>query len=162
EWVRESGMLTTPVGLTNTHSVGVVRDALVAIEAERREEGAIYWSLPVVAETWDGRLNDINGFHVRPEHVHEAVAAAASGPVAEGAGSIIVIVATDAPLLPHQCHRIAQRAALGIARTGGLGEHSSGDLMLAFATGNRVLASEHLTGLPLAQEVHMLSDEVID
>jgi D-aminopeptidase len=235
EWVRESGMLTTPVGLTNTHSVGVVRDTLVAVEAAARAEGAIYWALPVVAETWDGTLNDINGFHVKPEHVHEAIAAAASGPVAEGAvgsgtgmichgfkggigtasrvapeavgghtvgvlvqanhgsrrrlavngapvgaaighdavpapgppaaagaGSIIVIVATDAPLLPHQCDRLAQRAALGIARTGGLGEHSSGDLMLAFATGNAVLASEHLTGQPLAQEVRMLSDEYID
>jgi D-aminopeptidase len=235
EWVRESGMLTTPVGLTNTHSVGVVRDALVAVEAEAREEGAIYWALPVVAETWDGQLNDINGFHVRPEHVRDAIAAAASGPVAEGgvgsgtgmlchgfkggigtasrvvpetsgghtvgvlvqanhgarrrlavngapvgaaigpdvvprpgvpsadaAGSIIVIVATDAPLLPHQCGRLAQRAVLGIARTGGLGEHSSGDLMLAFATGNAVLCSEHLTGLPLTQDVRMLSDEFVD
>jgi D-aminopeptidase len=235
EWVRESGQLTTPIGLTNTHSVGIVRDTLVAVEAGAREEGAIYWALPVVAETWDGTLNDINGFHVHPEHVHEAIAAAASGPVAEGAvgsgtgmichgfkggigtasrvapaasgghtvgvlvqanhgqrrrlavngapvgaaigtdevprpgpaaaegaGSIIVIVATDAPLLPHQCDRLAQRAALGIARTGGLGEHSSGDLILAFATGNAVLASEHLTGLPLTQDVRMLSDEFID
>jgi D-aminopeptidase len=235
EWVRESGMLTTPVGLTNTHSVGVVRDALVAVEAAVREEGAIFWSLPVVAETWDGTLNDINGFHVRREHVGEAIDAATSGPVAEGAvgsgtgmichgfkggigtasrvapetsgghtvgvlvqanhgsrrrlavngapvgaaigrdvvpapgppsadgaGSIIVIVATDAPLLPHQCHALAQRAALGIARTGGLGEHSSGDLMLAFATGNAVHASEGRTGLPLTQDVRMLSDEFID
>jgi D-aminopeptidase len=240
EWVREAGMLTTPIGLTNTHSVGIVRDTLVAVEAAARPEGAIYWALPVVAETWDGTLNDINGFHVRPEHVRAAMEAAASGPVAEGAvgsgtgmichgfkggigtasrvtpdtagghtvgvlvqanhgarrrlavngapvgaaighdvvpapgppaaggpisegaGSIIVIVASDAPLLPHQCNRLAQRAALGIARTGGLGEHSSGDLVLAFATGNAVLASEHLTGLPLAQDVRMLSDEFID
>jgi D-aminopeptidase len=235
EWVRECGMLTTPIGLTNTHSVGVVRDALVAVEAGAREDGAIYWALPVVAETWDGTLNDINGFHVRAEHVQEAIAAASGGPVAEGAvgsgtgmichgfkggigtasrvvaeeagghtvgvlvqanhgsrrrlavngapvgaaisrdvvptpgplfaegaGSIIVVVATDAPLLPHQCNRIAQRAALGIGRTGGLGEQSSGDLILAFATGNRVKASEQLTGMPLAQDIRMLTDEFID
>jgi D-aminopeptidase len=237
EWVRESGMLMTPVGLTNTHSVGVVRDALVAVEVETRDPEGHYWSLPVVAETWDGTLNDINGFHVRPEHVRDAIAAAAGGPVAEGAvgsgtgmichgfkggigtasrvapeangghtvgvlvqanhgarrrlavngapvgaaighdvvpaagaggpisegsGSIIVLVATDAPLLPHQCDRLAQRAALGIARTGGLGEHSSGDLILAFATGNPVIASEDPAGPPLTQPLTMLSDEFID
>jgi D-aminopeptidase len=235
EWLREAGMLTSPVGITNTHSVGVVRDALVAVESEARPEGAVYWALPVVAETWDGVLNDINGFHVRPEHVREAIADASGGPVPEGgvgggtgmichgfkggigtasrvveeaagghtvgvlvqanhgsrrrlaingapvgaaigidvvprpgppeaagAGSIIVVVATDAPLLPHQCNRLAQRAALGIGRTGGLGEHSSGDLILAFATGNPVLASEGLGGNPLTQDVRMLSDEFID
>ena len=235
EWVRESGMLTSPVGLTNTHSVGAVRDALVAVEAETRDPDELYWSLPVVAETWDGMLNDINGQHVRPEHVRDALADARSGAVAEGAvgsgtgmichgfkggigtasrvapaeagghtvgvlvqanhgrrrrlavngapvgaaigtdvvpapgtpategaGSIIVVVATDAPLLPHQCDRIAQRAALGIARTGGLGEHTSGDLMLAFATGNPVLASDDGTPPPLAQPVKMLSDQFID
>src|SRR3954468_18310927 len=237
EWVRESGMLMSPVGLTNTHSVGVVRDALVAVEAATRNPEELYWSLPVVAETWDGLLNDINGQHVTAGHLRDAIDAASSGPVAEGAGgsgtgmichgfkggigtasrvvaeeagghtvgvlvqanhgqrrrlavngapvgagigydavpspyadtpvaegsgSIIVIVATDAPLLPHQCDRLAQRAALGIARTGGLGEHSSGDLMLAFATGNPVLCSEGLTGLPLTQDVRMLSDEFID
>jgi D-aminopeptidase len=216
EWVRESGMLTTPIAITNTHSVGVVRDALVAasVALDRTET---YWSLPVVGETYDGVLNDINGFHVRAEHVHEALAAAAGGPVAEGSvgggtgmichefkggigtasrvidaslggytvgalvqanygkrdwlridgvrvgeaiptsevpspwdarraaaappagsGSIIVVVATDAPLLPHQCERLAQRAGLGIARVGGTGGHSSGDLFIAFATGNRL------------------------
>jgi D-aminopeptidase len=200
EWVRESGVLTTPVGITNTHSVGVVRDALV--EAAVARPDAPDWSLPVVAETWDGFLNDINGFHVRAEHVHAALASA-SADVAEGNvgggtgmichgfkggigtasrrtgdwvvgvlvqanhgrrprlaidgvpvgrelgvdvipgptradGSIIVVVATDAPLLPHQCERIAQRAALGVARTGGAGENSSGDLVLAFATGNQL------------------------
>jgi D-aminopeptidase len=234
EWVRESGMLTTPVGLTNTHSVGVVRDALVAAAVETRRDGGVFWSLPVVAETWDGVLNDVNGFHVRPEHLREAIAAAASGPVAEGAvgsgtgmichgfkggigtasrvveagghtvgvlvqanhgarrrlavngapvgapigqdvvptprspapegaGSIIVIVATDAPLLPHQCDRIAQRAALGIGRTGGLGENSSGDLILAFATGNPVTGTDDAeAGTPLTQPVTMLSNEYID
>src|SRR6201994_1494752 len=85
EWVRESGMLTTPVGLTNTHSVGVVRDALLA-EILRTDPGrGSEWSLPVVAETWDGLLNDLNGFHVRPQHLHDAIAAATAGPVAEGA-----------------------------------------------------------------------------
>jgi D-aminopeptidase len=211
EWIRESGELTSAIGITNTHSVGVVRDALVATQVAARGEG-LYWSLPVVAETYDGVLNDINGFHVRPEHATAALEAASSGPVAEGSvgggsgmichgfkggigtasrvtsttagtytvgvlvqanhgrrerlaingvpvgrrigadvvplpeapaayepgsGSIIVIVATDAPLLPHQCTRLAQRAALGVARIGGTGEQYSGDLMLAFSTGNR-------------------------
>jgi D-aminopeptidase len=202
EWIREAGCLTTPIGLTNTHSVGVVRDALVEAEVREYDEGEMFWSLPVVGETWDGTLNDINGFHVKAEHVHEALAGAADGPVPEGgvgsgtgmichgfkgglgtasrkagawtvgvlvqanhgsrerltvggfpvgrvlgpdvvplpeddpavSGSIIVICATDAPLLPHQCDRLAQRCALGIARTGGAGEHSSGDLVLAFST----------------------------
>jgi D-aminopeptidase len=210
EWVRESGLLTTPIGLTNTHSVGVVRDALIAAAIARGAIGEDAWSLPVVGETWDGTLNDINGLHVRPEHVFEAIEAASAGPVAEGgvgsgtgmichgfkggigtasrvltedeggytvgvlvqanhgarerltiegvrvgeaipheripivgvlegAGSIIVVVATDAPLLPHQCARLAQRAGLGIARTGGAGENGSGDIFIAFATGNRGL-----------------------
>jgi D-aminopeptidase len=224
EWVRESGLLTTPVALTNTHSVGVVRDALVAASIGRGHPEAGWWSLPVVGETWDGLLNDANGFHVRPEHVEEALAAAAAGPVAEGgvgggtgmichefkggigtasrvvgpeqggftvgvlvqanygsrawlrvdgvavgeaigtdvvpspfdhpraavfggpgpaapapgSGSIIIVVATDAPLLPHQCERLAQRAGLGLARAGGTGGHTSGDLFIAFATGNRL------------------------
>jgi D-aminopeptidase len=230
EWVRESGMLMSPIGLTNTHSVGVVRDALVAVDSARHEPGEVWWSLPVVAETWDGRLSDINGQHVTAEHVREAIAAASGGPVAEGAvgsgtgmichgfkggigtasrvvagehvvgvlvqanhgrrdrlaingapvgaairadeipvpgephgaGSIIVIVATDAPLLPHQCNRLAQRAALGIGRTGGLGEHSSGDLILAFATGNPVRASDAKTAPPRTQPLTMLSDDYID
>jgi D-aminopeptidase len=216
EWIRESGMLTSPIGLTNTHSVGVVHDALIASEVERREDGEGFWSLPVVGETWDGPLNDINGMHVRPEHAYAALDAAASGPVAEGnvgsgtgmichefkggigtssrvveaAGghvvgvlvqanqgrrerlrvegvpvgaeipadvvplpgvpgaqpgrSIIVLVATDAPLLPGQCERLAQRAGLGIARVGGVGENSSGDLFLCFATGNRGLPAGDL------------------
>ena len=203
EWVREAGCLTTPIGLTNTHSVGVVRDALVEVEVSRYENDEMFWSLPVVGETWDGTLNDINGFHVKAEHVHQALDRASGGPVEEGGvgsgtgmichgfkgglgtasrragewtvgvlvqanhgsrdrlavervqrsgacsartssrcprttpacpGSIIVICATDAPLLPHQCDRLAQRCALGIGRTGGAGEHSSGDLVLAFST----------------------------
>jgi D-aminopeptidase len=209
EWVRDSGLLTTPVALTNTHSVGVVRDALIACAADRSGDS---WSLPVVGETWDGVLNDIHGFHVRPEHVRAAFEGAAAGPVAEGsvgggtgmichgfkggigtasrvtgsgwtvgvlvqanhgrrarlrvngipvgerigprrvpvphpaagegAGSIIVLAATDAPLLPHQCRHVARRAGYGIARTGGMGEHSSGDFALCVATGNGGLASD--------------------
>jgi D-aminopeptidase len=213
-WVKESGLLTTPIGLTNTHSVGVVRDALCAAA-----KGEAEWSLPVVGETWDGLLNDINGFHVKAEHVFEALASTSDGPVAEGnvgggtgmichgfkggigtasrvadgytvavlvqanhgrrsrlqvngvpagralgperiplpprpqtGGSIIVLVATDAPLLPHQCERLAQRAALGVGRTGGAGENSSGDFVLAFATGNAGLGETRdaisLTMLP--------------
>ncbi|MBO9521092.1 MAG: P1 family peptidase [Nocardioidaceae bacterium] len=213
EWVRESGELTTAIGLTNTHSVGVVRDALVREQVRARGEGT-YWSLPVVAETYDGLLSDINGHHVTAEHVDEALAAAAPGPVAEGnvgggtgmichefkggigtasrttsagdgswtvgvlvqsnygrrerlrvngvpvgevvgpdvvpvpeipagyepgSGSIVVVIATDAPLLPHQCARLAQRASLAIGRMGGTGEQYSGDLMIAFSTGNRGL-----------------------
>ena len=210
EWVRESGMLTTPIGLTNTHSVGIVRDALVS--AGPPEVGR--WSLPVVGETYDGFLNDINGMHVRAEHVEAAIERASSDHVAEGsvgggtgmichgfkggigtasrvvaeedggytvgvlvqanhgrrprlrvngapvgeripaervplpaaggegAGSIIVLIATDAPLLPLQCDRLASRAGFAIARTGGMGEHSSGDFALAFATGNRGLSAE--------------------
>jgi D-aminopeptidase len=209
EWIRESGVLSTPVAITNTHSVGVVRDALVAHDVARHEGHDSYWSLPVVGETYDGALNDINGFHVRPEHVDAAIRSASDGSVPEGnvgggtgmichdfkggtgtasrtvngwfvgalvqanhgrrerlsvdgvpvgrelsvdvvpsawdeelrvanagAGSIIVILATDAPLLPHQLERVAQRAGLGVARAGGGGEHSSGDLFLAFSTAN--------------------------
>jgi D-aminopeptidase len=220
EWIRESGLLTTPIGLTNTHSVGVVRDALIAHEAAGRRADEMFWSLPVVGETWDGRLNDINGMHVRPDHVREALDGASDGPVPEGnvgggtgmichgfkggvgtasrtldtddggstvgvlvqanhgrrarlavngvpvgehitheevpipgratapegSGSIIVVVATDAPLLPHQCARLAQRAGLGIARTGGAGENSSGDLFVAFSTANEVPDHENGPG----------------
>jgi len=204
-WVVECGTLTSPVGLTNTHSVGVVRDALVELEVEQRDPADIYWSLRLVAKTWDGLLNDCNGFHVRPEHVHAAIADAGDGactvgvlvqanhgirrrftlngapvgawidharvpcpelpglvPVAEGGGSVIVVVATDAPLLPHQCQRLAQRAGLGIARTGGAGEHGSGDLFIAFATANRVVASDYGSRPPPVQDVRMLSDSFID
>jgi len=83
-WLDESGFLEGPVLITNTHSVGVVRDAVIAWQLERMGERFPTWSLPVVAETWDGDLNDINGFHVKPEHVFQALDGAASGPVAEG------------------------------------------------------------------------------
>jgi D-aminopeptidase len=244
EWVRESGQLTTPVAITNTHSVGVVRDALVEAYVRNHAEGSPdLWSLPVVGETYDGTLNDIDGFHVTAEHLHDALQRAAGGPVPEGnvgggtgmichdfkggtgtasrrveapsgtwtvgalvqanhgererltvdgvpvgreipiaeipsawedadalagrasppgAGSIIAIVATDAPLLPHQCERLAQRAGLGIARVGGAGGHSSGDLFLAFSTGNRGrLASYKLAGAQAPFEVEMLPDTAI-
>ena len=232
EWVRDSGMLTTPIGLTNTHSVGVVRDALVAASVKGRTEVGL-WSLPVVAETWDGYLNDVNGQHVRPEHLFAALENAAGGPVLEGSvgggtgmkafgfkagigtasrrvaqehggytvgvlvqanhgrrerlavdgvpvgreipladvpgpdgpaqdtGSIIALVATDAPLLPQQCRRLAQRAGLGVARGGGGGENSSGDIFLAFATGNRGLRPEDDEAAPVEMRLRMLNDDHI-
>jgi D-aminopeptidase len=233
-WIEESGMLTTPVAITNTHSVGVVRDALIAYGVARGIEGPPF-SLPVVAETYDGHLSDINGMHVRPEQVFAALDAAATGPVGEGsvgggtgmichgfkggigtasralprdeggwtvgalvqanygsrallrvdgvpvgreipesevppprtaspspppgAGSIIIIIATDAPLLPTQCRRLAQRATIGLARAGGIGANSSGDIFLAFSTGNRGLgASGESTGI---RPVQMLLNEKI-
>ena len=223
EWIREAGLLNGPIGLTNTHSVGTVRDALVGAATRMGLRGTSSWALPVAGETWDGRLNDIDGQHVQAAHVDAALRAATSGPVAEGnvgggtgmichefkggigtssralpaslggwtvgvlvqanygrrgllridgvavgeaipiaevpsahatsrrgighgpdgpppgAGSIVGIVATDAPLRPDQCRRLAQRAGLGLARTGGFGATSSGDFFLCFATGNRDL-----------------------
>jgi D-aminopeptidase len=221
EWIRESGLMTGAIAITNTGDVGKVRDALVSSAASAHDPGATYWSLPVVGETYDGQLNDIAGQHVRPNDVLAALAGASGGQVAEGnvgggtgmichefkggigtasrrlsgdqggltvgvlvqanygrrgllridgvpvgekiplsevpspwsverrgiggaaraagAGSIIGIVATDAPLLPHQCTRLARRMSLGVARVGGLGSPSSGDIFLAFATGNRGL-----------------------
>jgi D-aminopeptidase len=241
EWVRESGLLTTPVAITNTHSVGVVRDALVAASVVGATST---WSLPVVGETYDGGLNDINGFHVKAAHLRAALANGRGGPVEEGtvgggtgmichefkggigtasrvldgetggwtvgvlvqanygkrnwlrvdgvrvgeaiptsevpspwddpversrrapgSGSIIVVVATDAPLLPHQCERMAQRAGLGIARVGGTGGHTSGDLFIAFATGNRLQSWKGLDDHPRELEtieVRMVGDTVID
>ena len=234
EWVRESGMLTTPIGLTNTHSVGVVRDALIQDQVRRLGPDATPWGLPVVAETWDGRLNDINGFHVRAEHVFDALDSVSRGEVEEGSvgggtgmvsfgfkagigtasrvvdtgpgshvlgvlvqanfgrrerftvggipvgrvlteeriplpgepvetGSVIVIAATDAPLLPHQCARVAQRIGLGIGRIGGAGGNSSGDIFLCFATGNRGLSASEL-GPPSRPtlSLEMLDDGLID
>lgn len=208
-WLEESGMLGSPVVITNTHSVGIARDAIVEWNAKRStdEDYSGDFSLPVVAETWDGFLNDINGFHVTKAHVFEALDKAAIGPVAEGnvgggtgmiahgfkggigtssralgerqggytvgvlvqanygsrpllriagvpvgkeiadltptrgtasedQGSIIVVVATDAPLLPHQLKRVIKRASLGIGKMGGTGGNSSGDIFIAFSTAN--------------------------
>jgi D-aminopeptidase len=207
-WVEESGFLEGPILLTNTHSVGLVRDAVVDWQAKT---GKLFqpWSLPVVSETYDGFLNDINGFHVKERDVLNALETAHSGPLVEGnvgggtgmvcyefkggtgtasrtlgedegsyrvgvlvqanfgvrgqlqvagvpigkeitahrpfpsskspdseRGSIIVVVATDAPLLPHELKRVAKRAALGIARTGGMAGNGSGDIVVAFSTAN--------------------------
>jgi D-aminopeptidase len=211
-WVEESGFLEGPLMITNTHSVGVVRDAIIAwrIKQGPPDESGYWWSLPVVAETYDGYLNDINGFHVKEKHVFAALNSARSGPVAEGnvgggtgmvcygfkggigtasrkldersgaytvgvlvqanfgrrnqlriagvpigaeitendlvskgtgamiddVGSIIVVVATDAPLLAHQLKRLARRASLGVARTGSSSGNGSGDIFIAFSTAN--------------------------
>jgi D-aminopeptidase len=238
EWIREGGHLTGPIGITNTHSVGIVRDGIIRNAVRALPFGTSYWALPVVGETWDGLLNDIDGFHVTADHVDAALAAARDGAVDEGnvgggtgmichsfkggigtasrvvdaewggftvgvlvqanygrrdlfrvdgvpigeaippsevpipgaapaapppgSGSIIVIVATDAPLLPHQCERLAQRAGLGIARMGGTGAHSSGDLFLCFATGNRTLPRTTFEADPrLAVEIRALNDFAI-
>jgi D-aminopeptidase len=245
EWIREAGHLTGPIGITNTHSVGVVRDGIIRNAVRVLPFGTSYWALPVVGETWDGLLNDIDGFHVTADHVDAALAAAAGGAVAEGnvgggtgmvchefkggigtasrvtdadaggftvgvlvqanygrrdwlridgvpvgeaiptaevpspyaaieddderpvprppgSGSIIVIVATDAPLLPNQCQRLAQRAGLGIARMGGTGAHSSGDLFLCFATGNRTLPRTSFRADPrVTVDIRALNDFAI-
>jgi L-aminopeptidase/D-esterase-like protein len=228
-WIEESGFLEGPVVITNTHSVGVARDAVVEWQLANNlydAKDGIYWSLPVVAETYDGYLNDINGFHVTREHVFHALDGAASGPIVEGnvgggtgmvchffkggtgtasrvldqadggytvgvlvqanygsresltiggipvgkqltdllpewdfpvnaavaSGSIIVAVATDAPLLPHQLKRIAARVPMGIAKTGGYGSNDSGDIFIAWSTANpgaaNRTASPNLTILP--------------
>jgi len=210
-WVEESGFLEGPVMITNTHSVGVVRDAVIAWRVAHGPAGPDddWWSLPVVAETWDGWLNDINGFHVKPEHALHAIDSAHAGRVEEGSvgggtgmvcngfkggigtssrtlsakdggymvgvlvqcnfgrrqnlriagipvgreiesedpyawlpseaaelGSIIVVVATNAPLLPHQLKRIARRVPLGIGRIGSIASNGSGDIFIAFSTAN--------------------------
>lgn len=212
-WIEEGGFLEGPILITNTHSVGVVRDAVIAWQLQNRfyeelpGEPGVFWALPVVAETYDGWLNDINGFHVKAEHAFEALDSATSGLVAEGGvgggtgmithnfkggigtasrrvqdqeqtytvgvlvqsnygvretlmiagvpvgqeitdlmpsdgapeedtGSIIAIVATDAPLLPHQLKRIARRVTMGLARVGSYAGNSSGDIFIAFSTAN--------------------------
>jgi D-aminopeptidase len=219
-WVEESGFLEGPIVITNTHSVGVVRDAVIEWQYKHNifdplpDEPDIFWALPVVAETYDGDLNDINGFHIKKEHVFDALDNAASGPVPEGnvgggtgmvchdfkggigtssrvvsisgikytlgvlvqtnygirkslvidgvpvgkeipdlmpelhpsnersdRGSIIVVVATDAPLLPHQLKRIARRVPVGIGRLGGYASDSSGDIFIAFSTASQGAAN---------------------
>lgn len=210
-WLEESGFLESAVMITNTHSVGAVHEGVIRwrVATGEADPTGYFWSLPVVAETYDGGLNDVNGFHVRPEHAVTALETAAGGPVEEGAvgggtgmicfeykcgigsasrnvaaaegdyvvgvlvqanfglrdhlrvagvpvgnvmrsdrvwsegdddsdetGSIIVVVATDAPLLPHQLKRIARRATLGIGRTGSIASNGSGDIVIAFSTAN--------------------------
>lgn len=214
-WVEESGFLEGPVMITNTHSVGIVRDAVIEWQYKNKyfeplpDEPDAFWALPVVAETYDGDLNDINGFHIKKEHVFDALNNASTGKVAEGnvgggtgmichefkggigtssrkveigskvyilgvlvqanygirrsftvagvpvgkeipdlmpdwdtlnntedRGSIIVVIATDAPLLPHQLKRLAKRVPIGISRVGGFAGNSSGDIFIAFSTAN--------------------------
>jgi L-aminopeptidase/D-esterase-like protein len=224
-WVEESGFLEGPVMITNTHSVGVVRDAVIQwrVNHGQPDPTGYWWSLPVVAETWDGWLNDINGFHVKPEDAFHAIDSAHGGPVEEGnvgggtgmicnefkggigtssrrfesksvsytlgvlvqcnygrrqnlriagvpvgreipeaaayssasfgevdRGSIIVVVATDAPLLPHQLKRLARRVSLGLGRDGSTSGNGSGDLFIAFSTANpNAEASDHLVTLQM-------------
>ncbi len=229
-WIEESGFILGPVMITNTHSVGVVRDAFIQWEVTNHRQQS--WSLPVVAETYDGFLNDINGFHVKPEHVVAALDGSHSGRVDEGAvgggtgmvcygfkggigtssrkagdytvgvlvqcncgrrdqltiagvpvgkeignrqvvrqvdpgqpgikedvGSIIIVVGTDAPVLPHQLKRLARRATMGLARTGSTSSNGSGDIFIAFSTANpgavkrtgvqdlKMLANDQMNGL---------------
>ncbi len=230
-WVDEGGLLEGPIGLTNTHSVGIVRDTIIQWQAS---QDAFFqkWSCPVVAETADGWLNDMNQFHVEPEHVLAALNSAQGGPLPEGnvgggtgmicyefkggtgtssrklperlggwtvgalvqanfgrryqltvagvpvgqhltedapftngenplaeQGSLIVVLATDAPLLPHQLRRVAKRATLGMARTGSLGGNGSGDIFLAFSTANPGAAHGGEDGL---STIRALSNDKID
>jgi len=229
-WIDEAGILDALILLTNTHSVGIVRDAALAWLLQRHglHNPDMPWFLPVVGETWDGMLNDINGFHVKNEHVFAALDGARPGRVEEGnvgggtgmicyrfkggigtasrvvpagnekytlgvlvqanhgsqhqlriagvpigiqlrqapgkpsaqhTGSILIVIATDAPLLPHHLKAVAKRAGLGMARTGGIAALTSGDLFVAFSTANAkaigrpqtatvtVIGSDHLSGL---------------
>jgi len=227
-WVDESGFLEGPVMLTNSHSIGVVHDATIAyrVRMGKPDPSGYWWSLPVVAETWDGDLNDINGFHVKPEHVDAALDNASGGPVAEGNvgggtgmvchefkcgtgtasrvvtidghryvigalvqanygvrselriagvpvgqlmtqdlpgpiskdnGSIIIVLATDAPVLPHQLKRLARRASLGLARNGSYSGNGSGDLFLAFSTAN-----DNASQATTAHDLTMLGNDQLD
>jgi L-aminopeptidase/D-esterase-like protein len=230
-WVDDSGFLNGPVMITNTHSVGVVRDAVIAWKVKRGEpdvEG-YWWSLPVVAETWDGYLNDINGFHVHPEDAWHALDTAHSGPVEEGnvgggtgmicnefkggigtssrvldakaggytigvlvqcnygdrdqlriaginvgreipehtvwkddVGSIIVIVATDAPLIPTQLKRVARKVSLGLGRDGSYSGDGSGDIFLAFSTANRDADKQGSVGAKGLRSLTMLPNDSLD
>jgi len=238
-WVEEGGFLEGPVGLTNTHSVGIVRDTIIAWQVKNKIQYQP-WSLPVVAETADAWLNDMNGFFVKDKHVFEALDFATSGQIAEGNvgggtgmmcyefkggtgtasrklpqnlggwtvgilaqtnfgrrhqltvagvpvgsalkenapmthgenpyrsdenpykqddGSLIVIVATDAPLLPHQLKRVARRVSLGMARTGSVGGNSSGDIFLAFSTANHTATRSGESGVA---NIQTLTNDHID
>ncbi|HXE33468.1 MAG TPA: P1 family peptidase [Verrucomicrobiae bacterium] len=231
-WVEESGFLEGPVMITNTHSVGVVRDAVIQwrVNHGQPDPTGYWWSLPVVAETWDGWLNDINGFHVKPEDTFHAIDSAHDGPVEEGAvgggtgmvcnefkggigtssrkfevkrasytvgvlvqcnygvrpnlriagvpvgkeipedaayssasfgevdrGSIIVVVATDAPLVSHQLKRLARRVSLGLGRDGSISGNGSGDIFIAFSTAN-----SGADGADHVVELKMLPNDLIE
>ena len=230
-WLEESGELEGPVLLTNTHSVGVVHDAVIAwrVRQGAPDPTGYWWSSPVVGETWDGYLNDINGFHVRAADVDQALEKATTGPVEEGnvgagtgticyefkcgigtasrrvaidgrehivgvlvqanhglrdtlriagtpigehlrehrvysedneaaseTGSIIIVIATDAPLLPHQLKRMARRAALGLGRMGSTSDNGSGDIFVAFSTAN----AAPLRGAPLSLAEFMSNSQL--
>jgi D-aminopeptidase len=231
-WVEESGFLEGPVMITNTHSVGVVRDAVIQwrVNHGQPDPTGYWWSLPVVAETWDGWLNDINGFHVKPEDAFHAIDSAHGGPVEEGGvgggtgmicnefkggigtssrrleikgtsytvgvlvqcnygvrpnlriagvpvgkeipeeaayssssfaeldrGSIIVVVATDAPLVSHQLKRLARRVSLGLGRNGSISGNGSGDIFIAFSTANSsVDGADHVV------ELKMLPNDLLE
>src|SRR3989441_7206999 len=224
-WVEDSGFLDGPVMITNTHSVGIVRDAVIAwkVKHGHPDMEGYWWSLPVVAETWDGWLNDINGFHIKAEHALHAIDTAASGAVQEGNvgggtgmvcngfkggigtasrkldskdggytvgilvqcnygtkdnlriagipvgreigaddpyagtsfvnddhGSIIVVAATDAPLVAHQLKRLARRVSLGLGRNGSISGNGSGDIFIAFSTANPgAAAADHVVDLKM-------------
>jgi D-aminopeptidase len=231
-WIEESGFLEGPVMITNTHSVGVVRDAVIQwrVAHGQPDPTGYWWSLPVVAETWDGWLNDINGFHVKPEHAFHAIDSAHDGYVEEGVvgggtgmicnefkggigtssrtlnakdggytvgvlvqckygirsnlriagvpvgreisedpayaaapfdeidrGSIIVVVATDAPLLSQQLKRLARRVSLGLGRNGSISGNGSGDIFIAFSTAN-----PRASGGKNVKDLKMLPNEAID
>ena len=222
-WLEDSGFLDGPVMITNTHSVGVVRDAVIAWRVKKAppDQQGYAWSLPVVAETYDGDLNDINGFHVKPEHAWHALDTAHAGPVEEGnvgggtgmicnefkggigtssrvldakyggytvgvlvqcnygwrsqlriagvpvgreiadhkvrdsdVGSIIVVVATDAPVIPTQLKRLARRVSLGLGRDGSYSGDGSGDIFIAFSTANAGAATSKST-----RQITMLPNE---
>src|SRR6266852_163872 len=230
-WVEESGFLDGPVMITNTHSVGVVRDAVIQwrVNHGQPDPTGYLWSLPIVAETWDGWLNDINGFHVKAEHAFHAIDTASSGRVEEGNvgggtgmicnefkggigtssrkvdakfggytvgvlvqcnygvrpnlriggvpigkeiaedpaygaamfaegdwGSIIVVVATDAPLVSHQLKRLARRVSLGLGRNGSISGNGSGDIFIAFSTANPgAAAADHVVDLKMLSNDHL-------
>jgi len=235
-WVEESGFLEGPIVLTNTHSVGIARDAVIAWRLAHGGPDAegFAWSLPVVAETWDGWLNDIDGFHIKPEHVAHAIESAHGGAIEEGSvgggtgmicyefkggmgtssrvvpiamlaphrsedspksytvgvivqancgrrpqliiagvpvgkeipgsvykketGSIIIVLATDAPLMPHQLKRLARRTSLGLGRTGSVSGNGSGDLFIAFSTANPHAAETD----PPVRSMEMMPNDSMD
>lgn len=225
-WIEESGFMEGPVVITNTHSVGVVRDAIIAWRLKQGppDENGYSWSLPVVAEAWDGYLNDVNGFHVKPEDVFHALDSARGGPVPEGnvgggtgmvchefkggigtssrvledkdggytvgilvqcnygerdqlriagvpvgreikgkavwdgdVGSIIVVLATDAPLIPTQLKRLVKRVSLGLARDGSYSGNESGDIFVAFSTAN-----PKASAVKGVKEIGMLANDSLD
>jgi len=231
-WIEEGGLLEGPIGITNTHSVGMVRDTIIAWQAKN---DALYqrWSCPVVAETADGWLNDMNAFYIKEQHVWQALDSAAGGAIEEGNvgggtgmlcyefkggtgtasrklpdslggwtvgvlaqcnfgrryqltiagapvgrhltddapitngenpfkqddGSLIVVIATDAPVLPHQLKRLAKRAVLGMARTGSMGGNGSGDIFLAFSTANPGAMHPDAMGI---SDIRTLSNDHLD